>query len=107
MTTTALAAEFHERMLRICDEAIAECRYNPSRFRNTVLDQGGLETARQLLRLSAQSEGLTRLWMEKRLDISMEATVLQERWRMLFSPDELAVARARLLALGYEPQEPT
>lgn len=104
MTDTGLAVAFHERMLRICDEAISECHYNPSRFRNMVLDKGGLETARQLLRSSAQSEGLTRLWMEKRLDISMEATVLQDPWRELFSPAELAVAQERLRALRYKPQ---
>lgn len=105
MMDAKLAAAFHDRMLRICDEALAECGYNPSRFRNMVLDRGGLETAQQLLRTSAQSEGLTRLWMEKRLDISMEATVLQEPWRALFSPEERKTARERLLALGYQPQE--
>jgi hypothetical protein len=89
-------------MLRICDQASAECGYNPGYFRMMVLEQGGLEAARKLLRGKTHPEGLTRLWMENRLDISMEATILEERWRSLFSAEELELARQRLLALGYK-----
>ena len=34
-------------------------------------------------------------------DISMEALVLRDAWRGLFSEDELTVARKRLQDLGY------
>lgn len=36
-----------------------------------VTDQGGLRAAKALLSSSGYSEGLTRLWEEKRLDISI------------------------------------
>lgn len=67
-----------------------------------VIDQGGLDAARTLLASGGYSEGLTRLWEEKRLDISMEATVLQEPWRELFAVEELSVAKQKLEELGYQ-----
>jgi hypothetical protein len=42
------------------------------------------------------------LWEEQRLDISMEATVLKEPWKHLFSEEELSTARKKLVALGYK-----
>ena len=71
-----LEIQFHQRMLQIYDQAKSECGYTATRFHNMVVDQGGLQAAKALLVIrSAYSEGLTRLWEEKRLDISMEATV--------------------------------
>ncbi len=42
-----------------------------------------------------------RLWELKLLDHSMEATVLQERFRSLFTEVELQEARWRLEELGF------
>ena len=92
---------FHQRMLQVYEQAKAECDYTATRFRNRVLDQGGLKAAKALPGSGGYSEGLTRLWEEKRLDISMEATVLQDPWRELFTEEELAVARQKLDDLGY------
>lgn len=70
-----------------------------------VANQGGLQAAKALLNSSAYSEGLTRLWEEKRLDISMEATVLKDPWRNLFTDEELSTAKKKLAALGYEIED--
>ncbi len=35
--------------------------------------------------------------------MSVESLMLQERWKPLFSVDELKLARQRLKDLGYEP----
>jgi hypothetical protein len=99
--TENLESLFHARMLEVYDQAKNECSYNATRFRQLVNAVGGLAAAKTLLNGSRHSEGLTRLWEAGRLDISMEATVLQEPWCRLFSPEELAVARKRLEALGY------
>ncbi|NOY00428.1 MAG: hypothetical protein GXP30_11940, partial [Verrucomicrobia bacterium] len=72
-----------------------------TRFINMVNANGGLQTAKKLLAANGYSEGLTRLWEEKRLDISMEATVLTEPWCKLFTERELAVARTKLEQLGF------
>ena len=61
----------------------------------------GRFTAKKLLASGGYSEGLTRLWEDNRLDISMEATILQEPWNHLFTDQELLIARKKLQSLGY------
>lgn len=100
-----LELEFHERMQQIHEEARTECNYSASRFIQMVNAEGGLLTAKKLLASTVFSEGLTRLWEEERLDISMEATILQEPWCQLFTDEELATARKKLEALGYSVEE--
>lgn len=99
---TELENAFHDEMIRVYERAKKECHYTATRFMQMVIDHGGLAAAKMLLASPRISEGLTRLWQEKRLDISMEATVIREPWCRLFSPEELAVARKRLEDLGYK-----
>ena len=96
-----LESAFHDEMLGVYERAKVECRYTATRFIQMVTDHGGLAAAKMLLASPRLSEGLTRLWQERRLDISMEATVLREPWCQLFTAEELAVARKRLNELGY------
>lgn len=100
--TNALETAFHSEMLNVYERAKRECRYNAVRFLQMVNEHGGVATAKMLLASKQHPEGLTRLWKEGRLDISMEALVLREPWRSLFSNEELDVARKRLDALGYK-----
>jgi len=100
-TPIELEVAFHERMRQIYDQAKSECGYAATRFLQMVNADGGLKAAKKLLSAGGYSEGLTRLWEERRLDISMEATVLQEPWSQLFTEEELLVARRKLEELGY------
>lgn len=93
--------EFHQRMRQVYDQARSECNYTASRFLQLVTDHGGVQAAKQLLRTEGYSERLTRLWEEGRLDISMEAAVLEDPWRNLFTKEELAIASKRLEQLGF------
>ena len=102
MTAKGLEAEFHRAMLNIYDAA-AELDFRPVRFLRMVHEHGGVETARRLPSAPEVPSGLTRLWKLERLDISMEALVVQERWQPLFSDAERQVARERLKAYGYDP----
>jgi hypothetical protein len=45
-----------------------------------VSDQGGLQAAKSLLHSECSSDGLTALWELARLDITMEAVVIQQPW---------------------------
>ena len=100
-TPSKLEIAFHERMLQVYDQAKSECGYSANRFLQMVNAEGGLQAAKKLLNSGGYSEGLTRLWEEKRLDISMEATVLQEPWSQLFTEHELSIARIKLRELGH------
>jgi hypothetical protein len=93
--------EFHEAMLSIYKQAKAECNYNATRFLQMINEQGGLQTAKTLLHALGYSEGFTAIWQCGRLDLSMEALVLKDEWRDLFSEEELGIARKRLEDYGY------
>ena len=65
-----------------------------------LTEHGGVETARRLL--PQMSDGFTELWQRNRLDLTVEALVLQPRWASLFSGNEREMARGRLKECGME-----
>ena len=93
---TTLELQFHDAMLNIYRRAQVECGYNATRFLQMISETNGLDAARQLLRGRDSSDGFTELWKCGRLDISMEALVLNSRWKPLFSDEERAIAKRRL-----------
>lgn len=88
--------QFHQEMLGIYERAKAECGYNASYFLRMVVEDGGLATARALLSKKTVSEGYGVLAEKGRLDLTVEALVVQEPWRSLFTEDELRAAKKRL-----------
>ena len=96
-----LAAAFEEYMRSVAERAWDECRYRPSYFLDMIENRGGIGTAHKLL-LGRPSDGFTKLWELKRLDLSVEAIALQEPWSGLFTDEELRTARRRLKEAGYQ-----
>lgn len=101
----ALPAEFHRAMVDIYEDAKNDLSYVATRFIQMVSERGGLEAARQLLHAGNVSEGFTTLWERRRLDLSVEAHVLEPRFRALFTDEELEIARSRLRLYDF-PVEP-
>jgi hypothetical protein len=101
MMSRSAELAFDKAMHEIYENAFAECGYRAMRFLNLVNQIGGLAAAKQLLRSDTHPEGLTALWEHGRLDLSMEALVLQKEWAELFTSDELKLAKRRLARLGY------
>lgn len=95
-----LKEEFHRAMLSI-DATAGKYGYHPSYFLRMVHELGGLRAAKQLLSADNPQSGLAKLWELELLDNSMEALVIQERWKDLFSEEELQEARKRLQDFGY------
>ena len=99
----ALEIEFHEAMLNIYRRARVEAKYNATLFLQMVVDQGGLQAARTLISSSSVSSGYTALWERGRLDLTVEAMVLQShRYHPLFTDDELKICEERLREYGYK-----
>ena len=98
---SALERQFHEAMLDIYGRAKAEAGYNATRFLAMVVDRGGLDTARYLLHAARVSEGYIALWERGRLDLTVEAKILEPEWRSLFIKEEQQVAVERLRQYGY------
>lgn len=97
-----LTDQFNEAMLSIYRRAKAEAHYNARLFLEMVLARGGLETAKALINSNKPSSGYTNLFERGRLDLTVEAMVLEDpRWQNLFTEVELKKARRRLSDFGY------
>jgi uncharacterized LabA/DUF88 family protein len=96
-----LKSDFHEAMLNIYRRAKSECRYDAKVFLGMVVEHGGLEAAKRLLHAPDVQEGFTRLWECGRLDLTMEALIIQDPWNQLFTAEELAIAKRRLTQHGW------
>ena len=87
--------------LRGIYEAARKRGYVAAYFLQMLEDYGGVETAKRLLAKSEPQTGLFELWQLNLLHESMEAVVLQDKFKGLFTADELAEAHRRLEELGY------
>src|SRR4051794_19137514 len=76
------AAAFDRAMLRLYEDA-RDAGYNATYFLRMLNELGGVATAKRLINANAPSEGFTKLWEMKRLDLSVEALVRLPQWRDL------------------------
>lgn len=88
-----LELQFEEDLRNKMSLAKKECNYNPTRF-NQMLDlYGGVETAKRLVQDSMRnnqvSDGFTRLFMEKRPDLTVEDSVCKPEYAPLFTAEEI------------------
>ena len=95
-----LVDAFDQAMMNIYLQAKQQANYTATRFHQMLLEHGGVETARRLL--PRMSDGFTELWRRARLDLTVEALVVQPKWASLFSETELEMARGRLKECEWE-----
>ena len=96
-----LELQFQNEMLYTYREA-KKLGYKPGIFLDMIATYGAVETAKKLLATEDYiQEGIKRLWELKRLDLSMEASVIKSEYKSLFTDKELATAHKRLKELGY------
>jgi hypothetical protein len=81
--------------------AKSEANYTATYFLGMLSDYGGLGTARRLLASTEVSSGFAALYERGRLDLTVEALVIQPKFTSLFTDEELDIARQRLDQLGY------
>ena len=66
-----------------------------------VPQQDAIKTAHRLLTGSRLSDGFNALKEQRRLDLTLEALVVDKRFTTLFSDEEANEALTRLLEAGY------
>ena len=94
--------EFHDAMLDIYRRAKSEAKYNAQRFLQMVVDHGGIDAARMLIHADTVSDGYTALWERGRLDLTVEAMIVESpKFNSLFTDDEMAICSRRLTEYGY------
>lgn len=97
----AIETEFAQRMKAVYDRGRSEAGYTASYFLSMLSQHGSQETAHRLLASPAIADGFTELWDRGRLDLTVEALVIEPQFAELFSEKEIAVARRRLEQFGY------
>lgn len=93
--------KFNQDMRNIYATAKEDLGYTASLFMQLVSQKGGLQAARQLILKEGGTYGFEVLWENKRLDLSVEALVLQPEYEALFSDEERMLCRNRLEEFGY------
>lgn len=96
-----LEKQFHKDMVKIYEKAKNECSYTPTRFIQMVSEKGGLKTAKELIIKNIDSYGFERLRELKRLDLTVEALVLRNKYKKLFSSYERKKCIDRLKKCGF------
>ena len=98
-----LVSMFDEAMLNIYIRAKDEAGYHANIFLRMLNSDGGLTTAKRLINSPQESDGYTALWLRGRLDLTVEAMVLQNSaWHPLFTLEELSRCKERLIKCQYK-----
>ena len=100
--TTTLEIELDAAMMDLYRRARAEVNYTATRYLQMLNERRGLETAQLLLHTASVSEGYEALWERGRLDLTVEALILQPRWNELFTDEDRELARSRLRDYGFD-----
>lgn len=100
--TNKLEDDLEREFQKAVDICISRYRYRPSYFLQMLDNYGAVDTAIKLVTALKFHEGFTRLWELKRLDLTVEAIILQNPYNQLFPKEVLEKAFERLKALGYE-----
>jgi hypothetical protein len=95
-----LEKQFHHAMIGVYENA-KDHDYFATYFKRMIDEYGGLGAAKKLLAKPGIQDGLMKLWELGMLDQSMEALVIKERFRPLFTEAEIEEAHSRLAELGY------
>lgn len=97
-----LTSHFGSHMIDGYNRARQEAGYNATYFRTMLAEIGPVATAKKLLASPTVSDGFASLWERGRLDLTVEALVLDTRFETLFDEEELVAARRRLKQFDYE-----
>lgn len=94
--------KFNENMKNIYVTVKRDIGYNATRFIQLVSQKGGLQVAKQLIAKEGGTYGFEVLWENKRLDLSVEALVLNPEYETLFTDEERMLCKDRLEKFGYD-----
>jgi hypothetical protein len=94
---------FHKDMINIYHRAKMETGYNATRYLQMLVShEASLLMAKKFVTSSRPSDGFTELWQRGRLELTVEALVLESpKYRQLFTDEEIISARKRLQECGY------
>ncbi|MEG0794782.1 MAG: hypothetical protein RSG95_03190 [Bacilli bacterium] len=106
---TKVVEQFNEAMRQIYDKSKELTPpYRPTRFKKMVDERGGKQVADELLSSPDQiHDGLVQLTIrgKEALKLTVEYLVLKPEYSSLFTPEQKAIAKKRLLQLNVDLPE--
>jgi hypothetical protein len=93
---------FTETMMDTYRRTLKETGYNAHYFHQLIADRGGYEAAMDLIHSQKPPPGFTELDRLGRLDLTVEALILNPKWRDIFSDADRQAAYNRLKEYGYQ-----
>jgi 5-methylcytosine-specific restriction enzyme A len=97
----SLRDKFHNAMLDIYKTARKERIHDAKLFAQMLSTDHGVNVAKKLISSDKPSTGFTALWEKGRLDLTVEALVIRDEFRELFTDEEREKARNRLIDYRY------
>jgi hypothetical protein len=97
-----LLKELHVAMLGIYQRSLRETGVNHSLFHRMITEQGAQQTALHLVHALKPSDGYTDLYLKGRLDLTVEALVLEAKWHPVFADETRQLARQRLTEYRFD-----
>ena len=99
-----IEADFTDRILDAVKVMRDRHNYDPKKFLQMMNKDGAVEACRQLINAKNVSEGFSKLWEYKQLELTVEDISLEPQWHSLFSDSERRAAAKRLKQYGFEPK---
>lgn len=96
-----LEKKFDEELIRKCDIAEKEYGCKLTRFLQNVNKFGGVKTAKEIIRKGRVSDEFDKLQQAKRIDLTMEAIIIDKKYGELFTDDEVNSCYDLLCEYGY------
>lgn len=96
-----LEMQFNRDLIARCQVSQKECGCNATRFIQAIERWGGVATAKELIKKQKLSDGFLALEVKGRLDLTMEATVIDKKFTQLFTDDEVNYCFEVLCESGY------
>jgi len=93
---------FTEFLRGKADEAHRDLKIPLTGFVGMLNADGGYATATKLMIRKEPSDGFLKLWEHNRLDLTVEALVLETEWITFFKEDVLKLAERKLKQAGYK-----
>lgn len=93
------------RFAEVLRGAVAECiklGYRPTTFMQMLESDGAYIAASRLMASPRISEGFVKLALKKKLDLTVEALVLEKGWAPFFDAALVETAKKRLKQAGYQ-----
>ncbi|MGL4452300.1 MAG: hypothetical protein ACRCTZ_14050 [Sarcina sp.] len=97
----ALEKKLQQEVIKNCEIAEAECECKMTRLLNTIEKFGIVRTAQEIIRKRRTSDCFNTLLEKGRLDLTMEAAIVQGKYAELFTDEEVNSCYELLCENGY------